>query len=115
LADESGPPFVLDGYPRNPQQARALDALLAHMGSRLDAVVAFDVPEPVLVERLLGRGRSDDTEEVIRRRLEVYREETASLLDFYGDMVVSIDAVGTVEEITELVMDALHARRSGSA
>ena len=100
--------FILDGFPRNPQQARTLDALLADLGSRLDAVVAFDVSEPVLVKRLLGRGRSDDTEGFIRRRLEVYRQDTEPLLDYYGKQLVSVDAVGTAEEITERVVAALH-------
>lgn len=109
LAAESGDRFILDGFPRNPEQARALDALLTEMGSPLDAVVEFDVPRPVLVERLLGRGRSDDTEEVIRRRLEVYTQETAPLRHFYRDRLVSIDAVGDVAEITERVLHALHA------
>jgi len=77
------------------------------MGSRLDAVVEFNVPELVLVERLLARGRSDDNVQVIRRRLQVYRRETAALLEYYGDLVVSIDAVGAVEDITKRVVDAL--------
>jgi adenylate kinase len=63
----------------------------------------------VLVQRLLGRGRTDDTEDVIRRRLEVYRQETTPLLHFYRDQLISIDAVGTVEEITDRVLDALRA------
>jgi adenylate kinase len=109
LGTESGDRFILDGFPRTPDQARALEAMLAGTGSRVDAVVEFVVPEPVLVQRLLGRGRSDDTEEVIRRRLEVYRKETAPLLQFYRDQLVSIDAVGQVEEITERVLDALQA------
>ena len=83
--------------------------MLGTAGCTVDAVVEFVVPEPVLVQRLLGRGRTDDTEAVIRRRLEVYRQETAPLLHFYRDQLVSIDAVGDVETITERVLDALHA------
>jgi adenylate kinase len=101
--------FLLDGFPRNVQQAQSLAATLGTAGCTVDAVVEFVVPEPVLVQRLLGRGRTDDTEAVIRRRLEVYREETAPLLHFYRDQLVSIDAVGDVEAITERVLDALHA------
>ena len=101
--------FILDGFPRNVQQAQSLAATLGTAGCTLDAVVEFVVPEPVLVQRLLGRGRTDDTEAVIQRRLEVYRQETAPLLHFYRAQLVSIDAVGDVEAITERVLDALHA------
>jgi adenylate kinase len=101
--------FILDGFPRNVEQAQSLAATLGTAGCPLNAVVEFVVPEPVLVQRLLGRGRTDDTEAVIRRRLEVYREETAPLLHFYRDQLVSIDAVGDIETITERVLDALHA------
>jgi adenylate kinase len=100
--------FLLDGFPRNVEQAQALDEMLGAAESPVDAVIEFVVPEPVLVQRLLGRGRTDDTEAVVRRRLEVYRQETAPLLDFYSDRLVSIDAVGDVEAITERALDALH-------
>jgi adenylate kinase len=108
LVEETAEGFILDGFPRTPDQARALESILTEIGSTLDAVVEFIVPESVLVQRLLGRGRADDTEEVIRRRLEVYRQETAPLLQFYRDQLVSIDAIGDIEEITERVLDALH-------
>jgi adenylate kinase len=110
LAAGPGDRFILDGFPRNPEQAGALEAMLAAAGSRVDTVVEFAVPEPVLVQRLLGRGRTDDTEDVIRRRLEVYRQETAPLLQFYRDQLLSIDAVGDVEEITERVLDVIDRR-----
>jgi adenylate kinase len=84
LSAESGDRFILDGFPRNPHQAQALNTLLTAMGSRLDAVVEFNVPELVLVERLLARGRSDDNVQVIRRRLQVYRRETSALLEYCG-------------------------------
>ncbi|MEJ3653924.1 adenylate kinase [Actinomycetes bacterium KLBMP 9759] len=102
--------FILDGFPRTLSQAASLEQLLDERGEVLDAVVEFQVPEDVLVARLLGRGRNDDTEEVIRRRQEVYRDETAPLLEHYRDQLVSIDAVGTVEEITDRVADALRTR-----
>ena len=72
-------------------------------------MVELQVPEDELVERLLGRGRGDDTEDVIRRRQQVYRDETAPLLAYYSDRLVSVDAVGTVEEITDRVTDALRS------
>ncbi|MBC8093584.1 MAG: adenylate kinase [Pseudonocardia sp.] len=99
--------FILDGFPRTAPQAEALAGILADQGLTLDAVVEFAVSDEVVVQRLSGRGRSDDTEDVIRRRQEVYREDTAPLLEYYSDRTVSVDAVGSVEEITARVFDAL--------
>ncbi|MEU5694301.1 adenylate kinase [Actinosynnema sp. NPDC020468] len=103
--------FLLDGFPRNVAQAGVLGEILAAEGQRLDAVVEFKVDEDVVVERLLARGRSDDKEDVIRHRQEVYRNETAPLLDYYSDIVVAIDAVGDVEEISERALSALRGDR----
>ena len=108
--DDAAKGFVLDGFPRNLSQASSLEHLLAERGEGIDAVVELQVPEDELVRRLLGRGRTDDTEDVIRRRQEVYRDETAPLLEHYHDRLVTIDAVGTVEEITDRVSDALPSR-----
>jgi len=102
--------FILDGFPRTLPQADALDAILDELGVALDAVVELDAADEVVVQRLLGRGRSDDTEDVIRNRQKVYRDETSPLLDHYRDKVVSVDAVGSVEEITERLANALPAR-----
>jgi len=99
--------FILDGFPRTVAQADALSEFLHADGNELDAVVALEVPEDLLVRRLLGRGRTDDTEEVIRRRQEIYRAETAPLLEHYRDRLISVDAVGEIDEITERVLDAL--------
>src|SRR3712207_9118181 len=68
--DDAAKGFVLDGFPRNLSQASSLEQLLAERGEDIDAVVELQVPEDELVRRLLGRGRTDDTEEVIRRRQE---------------------------------------------
>jgi adenylate kinase len=106
---DAGKGFILDGFPRTASQADSLAEILAGYGVELDAVVEFAVPEDVLVERLLGRGRSDDTEDVIRHRQQVYRDETAPLLHYYADRLVTIDAVGEVAEITERVVTALGA------
>jgi adenylate kinase len=81
--------------------------MLDELGTELDAVVEFAVADDVVVERLLGRGRSDDTEDVIRNRQKVYRDETAPLLDHYRAKLVSVDAVGTVDEVAQRVVDAL--------
>ena len=75
----------------------------------MDAVVEFVVPEPVLVQRLLGAAARTTRRPSSGARLEVYRQETAPLLHFYRAQLVSIDAVGDVEAITERVLDALHA------
>jgi adenylate kinase len=99
--------FILDGFPRTAPQAEALAVLLDSQGLKLDAVVEFAVSDEVVVGRLLGRGRSDDTEDVIRRRQQVYRDDTAPLLEYYRDLLVSVDAVGTVDEVTERVVAAL--------
>jgi adenylate kinase len=99
--------FLLDGFPRNIAQAEVLDKILGVDGHKLDAVLEFRVDEEVVVERLLARGRSDDTEEVIRHRQEIYRSETAPLLEYYRDIVVTVDAVGAVEDITARAIEAL--------
>ncbi len=107
--DDATKGFILDGFPRTIMQAEALAELLTERGEAIDAIVAFEVPEDELVARLLGRGRADDTEQVIRNRQQVYRDETTPLLEFYGDRLVSVDAVGTVEEITARVLSALRS------
>ncbi|MFP5069758.1 adenylate kinase [Pseudonocardia nantongensis] len=102
--------FILDGFPRNAAQAGSLGGILADKGLQLDAVVQFEVDDEVVVQRLLGRGRSDDNEDTIRNRQRVYRDETAPLLRYYSDQLVTVDAVGEVGEITDRVFSALHAR-----
>lgn len=102
--------FILDGFPRNTAQAGSLGDILAGQGLELDAVVQFEVDDEVVVARLLGRGRSDDNEDTIRNRQRVYREETAPLLEYYRDRLVTVDAVGDIDEITERVFSALHTR-----
>ncbi|GLZ30505.1 adenylate kinase [Lentzea sp. NBRC 105346] len=103
--------FLLDGFPRNVTQANVLGEILATDGHGLDAVLEFRVDEDVVVERLLARGRTDDKEDVIRHRQQVYRNETAPLLDYYADKVITIDAVGEIEEISERALKALRELR----
>lgn len=110
-ADDARKGFILDGFPRNVAQADALAELLTERGDELDAVVELTVPEDMVVARLLARGRGDDTEEVIRRRQQVYRDETEPLLAHYRGLLVAVDAVGPVEEITARALDALRSRR----
>ncbi|MEM9771731.1 MAG: adenylate kinase [Cyanobacteria bacterium P01_D01_bin.73] len=100
--------WILDGFPRNVAQAEKLDEMLADMGQSFDHILSLEVPDNVLVKRLLSRGqaqgRSDDTEDVIRRRLDVFHELTSPILKFYGDRpeltVVDGDAeLGAVSDL----------------
>lgn len=102
--------FLLDGFPRNTAQADVLAEILAEHGTQLDAVIELQVGEEELVQRLLDRGRDDDTEEVIRERQAVYREETAPLLDYYADRLITVDGVGEVDEVSARALDALNSR-----
>ncbi|GAA5122306.1 adenylate kinase [Haloechinothrix salitolerans] len=102
--------FLLDGFPRNTAQADVLGEILAEQGHEIDAVIELRVDEDELVRRLLDRGRADDTEDVIRHRQAVYREETAPLLDYYADRLIPVDGVGEVDEVSARALDALNAR-----
>ncbi len=101
--------FILDGFPRTIDQATALHDMLERRGLKLDAVVEFRVPEEVLVERLAARGRADDTEDVIRNRFRVYRDETAPLLDYYESEqeLLTVDAVGSLDEVFSRALQSL--------
>jgi len=127
--------FILDGFPRTKCQARALDELLGEDG--LDRVVSLVVPEEEIVRRITGRRscaeghvyhvtdrppkvegvcdvdglplfqRSDDTEEVVRNRLAIYRMNTAPLIDYYADILVEVDGVGSVDDIRSRIIEVL--------
>ncbi|ANE03250.1 adenylate kinase [Corynebacterium crudilactis] len=99
--------FLLDGFPRTVEQAGILADLLSEAGQSLDGVVNYQVSEDVVVERMLSRGRADDNEATIRTRLGVYRDETAPLIDHYGDKIINIQAEGEVEEISARTLEAL--------
>ena len=99
--------FILDGFPRSVEQAEALHDMLARRNLRLDAVLEFRVPEDELVSRLKGRGRADDTEEVIRNRFNVYRAETEPLLEYYREELKTVDAVGSLDEVFDRAVAAL--------
>lgn len=104
--------FLLDGFPRTLNQADVLEGMLDELGEELDAVLSFEVDEDVVVERMLARGRDDDNEDVIRHRLEVYRDETAPLLQRYRDVVVTVAAAGEVEEISARALAALAPKQA---
>ncbi|WP_416676697.1 adenylate kinase [Egbenema bharatensis] len=103
--------WILDGFPRTVAQATFLDQLLQEMHQSCDWVVNFDVPDETLVQRLLGRGRKDDTEDVIRHRLEVYRQQTAPLIDFYRErnQLVSVDGDQSIDQVMTELQQAIHA------
>ena len=108
--------FLLDGYPRTAEQVNELDSILEAEGSQLDAVVQLTADTDEVVRRLLNRaieqGRADDTEDVIRRRLEVYEEQTAPLTNVYAKrgLLITVDGLGEVETVTGRILEALHAR-----
>jgi adenylate kinase len=110
---DAEPGFLLDGYPRTLAQVEELDGMIKHTGHALDAVVVLTVDGEELVQRLLQRaetdGRSDDTEDVIRRRQELYGEQTEPLIGVYRDRgkLVEVDGVGEVGEVTERIFKAL--------
>jgi adenylate kinase len=99
--------FILDGFPRTIGQVDSLDQLLGDNG--LDRVVLFEVDEETLVQRMLGRGRADDSEETIRSRFKVYDEQTSPLVDLYRQrgVLVTVDGEGEVEEVTERILRML--------
>ena len=99
--------FILDGFPRSVEQAEALREMLAKRNLQLDAVLEFRVSEDELLKRLKSRGRADDTEEVILNRMNVYRAETAPLLDYYSDELKTVDAVGDPDEVFARALRAL--------
>jgi len=110
---DAEPGFLLDGYPRTVAQVEELDGMIQFTGHELDAVVVLTVDPEELVQRLLQRaeteGRSDDTEDVIRRRQEVYAEQTEPLIDVYrkrGELI-EVDGMGDVDEVTERIFKAL--------
>lgn len=108
--------FVLDGFPRTIAQAGALDEMLTEKGMALDAVIEITADPDVLVERIANRAREsgvargDDNEEVLRKRLEVYRESTAPLVDYYRDkgLLKSVDGIQSMEEVTAAIRHAVH-------
>ena len=113
--------FVLDGFPRNLAQAEELDAMLAEIGRRLDAVLFFDIPDEVALERLLGRAseeaRHDDRPDAIERRLEIYHEHTEPVVERYRTTgkLVPLHAARSVGEVAAEIADALELLGKGKA
>jgi adenylate kinase len=114
--DDAADGFLLDGYPRTADQVNELDSILDEHGKSLDAVILLTADTDEVVRRLLNRaieqGRADDTEEVIRRRLEVYEAETAPLTSVYAGrgLVIMVDGLGAIDDVTDRIVEALNAR-----
>jgi adenylate kinase len=110
---DAEPGFLLDGYPRTVSQVEELDGMIKFTGHQLDAVVVLTVDQDEIVNRLLQRaqveGRADDTEDVIRRRQEVYTEQTEPLTDIYRahGLLIEVDGMGEVDNVTARIFDAL--------
>jgi adenylate kinase len=133
--------WILDGFPRNESQAEALDEMLARIDAELDAAVALEAPDGALIQRLSGRRtseatgriyhvehdpppesseedpgpfvqRKDDTEEALRRRLEIYHEHTEPLKHYYADrdILVTVDATQSIPGVTEEILDAVEEK-----
>lgn len=106
--------FLLDGYPRTPDQAAAMEVFLVEAGTPLDAAVNLDVPVDEVTARMLARGRADDTEEAIRRRLALYESETAPLLAWFADrgLLDVVDGLGDVDVVFGRLADVIDGRMS---
>jgi adenylate kinase len=111
--DDAENGFILDGYPRNISQAKALDEILKHQGQTMDEVLHIDVDAKLVVKRIASRaaeeGRSDDSEEVVRKRLRIYADQTAPLVDYYSakGVLSRVLGNGTAEEVFQRIMSVL--------
>lgn len=114
--DDARVGFLLDGYPRTEPQVEELDTMLADAGVELDAVIELTADNDEVVARLLKRaedqGRADDTESVIRRRLEVYADQTAPLVRIYTErgLLIEVDGLGEIQEVSERLVAALEEK-----
>jgi adenylate kinase len=112
-ASSSSTQVIFDGYPRNLQQARWLQTRLADHDQQVDCVIVFEVPEEELLQRLSGRGRPEDEADVVEKRLAIYHDNTAPVLDFYQQQTTvpfnAIDGTGSVEEVHNRIQQALAA------
>ncbi|HTH72642.1 MAG TPA: nucleoside monophosphate kinase [Candidatus Pristimantibacillus sp.] len=109
---KQGVPVVLDGYPRNLAQVQWLADYLPGHGRRIECVILFEVPREELIKRLAGRGRVEDTPDVISRRLDIYQEKTSPVVDYYRDKgvaVIAIDGTGAINDVHERIQKAVES------
>lgn len=111
-ADDMDAGFILDGFPRTVDQAVALDAALREQSSQIDVVLHFSIDDDAVVARMLDRGRADDLEDVIRRRLHIYHSDTRPLLDYYSSLLVTVNADGQVDHVYNHAIRVLSERES---
>lgn len=115
-APDAAQGFLLDGYPRNVEQARVLADFCEELGTHIGVVLEIQVDEDEVVARMLKRAeeqhRADDTEPVMRHRLEVYREQTEPVASFYADLdlLETVDGSGSIDEVSERIFTVLDAR-----
>lgn len=102
--------FLLDGFPRNVPQADWLNGMLEKLEKPIEVVVLLTAPDEVLLDRMLARGRADDTVDAISRRLDIYHRETKPLIEYYNGRVVHVDGVGDVDEVHDRVLAAVRPR-----
>ncbi len=109
--DDARRGFLLDGYPRTLPQASTLNSILEEREQELKAVLLLEVPEQVLLSRALARQRSDDTEEIIRHRLQVYEEQTSPLVDYYSeqDLLRRVNGDQSMDSVTTSLLEALES------
>ncbi|AWT36444.1 adenylate kinase [Deinococcus arenae] len=119
LASMDAVRVIFDGFPRTSAQAKELDVLLEELGAPVSAVPLLEVPDQVLIDRIVDRGRqaaargeavrSDDTEEVARRRQDIYREQTQPLIDYYSarGQLTRIDGVGSMDEVYGRILNSM--------
>ena len=109
--EDAGKGWILDGFPRNVGQANFLDRLLEEMAQPCECVLNLEVPDDVLISRLLARGRKDDNEEVIRNRLQVYRQQTEPLIEFFRSrqQLISINGHQSMESVATDLKQILQA------
>jgi adenylate kinase len=103
---------LLDGFPRTADQANGLEAMLADLGQELTIAINLDVPVEEVTERMMARGREDDTEEAIARRLSLYEGQTAPLLDWFAErgLLVTVDGLGEEDQVFSRLTEAIDGR-----
>lgn len=108
--------FILDGYPRTSSQAQALEEELLSSGLSLDLAINLEVPVGEVTQRMLDRSRADDTEEAIKRRLEIYENETAPLLEWFEERnnLIVVDGLGTEDAVFSRLQDVIDGAISGN-
>ena len=109
LSEDSGKGFLLDGFPRTISQAEALDEMLSLNNLKVNNVVSLEVEDSILIERLLSRGRSDDNEETIKNRLDVYKNQTLPIKEYYrsSNILVEIKGDDSIEVVSANIFNAI--------